>query len=108
MSSQDVARHLVTTSEHLAGRMWRDVLRAQHLLRAGVAEVDRVLDHSNGSDADPLVWIALTEASQAAYRALVKLTEVRDTLADPPAEHASQRPMSEEITAEALRRREAR
>lgn len=88
--------------------MWWDVLRAHDLLRAGVAEVDRVIDHSNESDADPQVWIALTETSQATYRALVKLTEVREMLADLRAEPPSQRPTSEEITAEDHRRREAR
>ena len=53
--------------------MWRNVLLAHDLLRTGVAAVDRVLGDSNGSDADPQVWMALTEASQATYRALVKL-----------------------------------
>ena len=75
--------------------MWRNVLLAHDLLRTGVAAVDRVLGDSNGSDADPQVWMALTEASQATYRALVKLSEARQILADRSAELPRQKPLSE-------------
>jgi hypothetical protein len=97
----------VTTSEDLAGRTWQDVLRAHALLRAGVATVDRVLGHSDNSDADPQVAMALTETSHATHRALVKLSEVREMLADISEDRPSQRPMSEDLRAEALSRLEA-
>jgi hypothetical protein len=88
-------------------RTWGDLFRARALLRAGLATVDRVLGHSNNSDADPQVMMALTETSQATHRALVKLTEIGEMLADLSREHPSQRPMSEDLRAEALSRLEA-
>jgi hypothetical protein len=82
----------MTASEGLADRTWWDLLRAHTLLRAGVATIDRVLGGSNKSNTDPQVTMELTETSHATYRALVKLTEVREMLVDLSAEHPRQRP----------------
>ena len=96
----------MTINEDLVVRTRRDVLRADALLRAGVATVDRVLGQSNNSDANPEVAMALTETSHATHRALVKLTEIREMLAEFSEEHLSQRQMSD-MRAEALSRLEA-
>jgi hypothetical protein len=85
----------VTTSEHLSGRPWREVLRAYALLSAAVTAVDRVLGYSNNSDADPQIRMALTETSHATHRALVKLAEVRETLANFSQDNPSQETTSE-------------
>jgi hypothetical protein len=105
--SPDVGRCGVTPSKGLACHTWRDVLLAHSLLRAGVGTVDLMLGQTNNLDANPEVAMALTEASHATHRALVKIGEAMEMLADLSEEHLRQRQMSEDSRAEALNRLEA-
>jgi hypothetical protein len=96
-----------STCEGIPGCTSRDVLRARALLSAGVATVDRVLGLSDNSDADPEVTMALTETSQATHRALVKLKEVTEMLAEVCEDDPSHRQIYQHLTAHALHRLEA-
>jgi hypothetical protein len=99
-----VGRRGMATCEDLVGSTSRDVYRAHAFLSAGVAIVDRVLGYVTNTDADAQVTMALTETSHATHRALVKLAEVTEMLADLSDDHPGQRVMPEDVRAVALRR----